>query len=64
VTVGVHQSSELRPLLFISVLESLSSKFRGDLALELLYADDLVADTKELLGEQINSLYRRETTCR
>ena len=40
VKVGVHQVQS--PLLFITVLETLSREFRTGLHWELLYADDLV----------------------
>ena len=55
VKVGVHQGSVLSPLLFIIVLEALSSAFREGLPMELLYADDLVllADTVNLLIQKI-----------
>jgi len=51
VKVGVHQGSVLSPLLFITVLEALSRRFRGGLPMELLYADDLVllADSQDLV---------------
>jgi hypothetical protein len=42
VKVGVHQGSVLSPLLFIIVMDALSSEFREGLPWELLYADDLV----------------------
>ena len=42
VGVGVHQSSVLRPLLFIIVLEALSRDFRVGVPWKLLFADDLV----------------------
>ena len=47
--VGGHQDSVLSPLLFILVLEVLSSEFRTGVPWELLYADGLVliADTQE-----------------
>ena len=48
--VGVHQGSVLCPLLFISVLEALSHKFRCGVPWEDLYADDLVI-IAELLEE-------------
>ena len=41
VKVGVHQGSVLSPLLFITVLDALSTEFREGLPWELLYADDL-----------------------
>jgi len=55
VKVGVHQGSVLSPLLFIIVLEALSSKFRKGLPWELLYADDLVlqAESEEELRVSI-----------
>jgi len=40
--VGVHQGSVLRPLLFIIVLEVLSSSSRIGLPWEMLYMDDLI----------------------
>ena len=40
--VGVHQGSELSPLLFIIVLEALSREFHSGVPWEDLYADDLV----------------------
>ena len=51
---SVHQGSVLSPLLFIIVLEALSTEFREGLPMELLHADDLVlmADSKELLMEK------------
>ena len=47
--VGVHEGSVLSPLLFIIVLEALSSEFRAGVLWEGLYADDLViiADSLE-----------------
>ena len=49
VGVGVHQGSVLSPLLFILVLEALSSQFRTSVPWELLYADELavMADSLE-----------------
>ena len=41
--MGVHQGSILSPLLFILVLEALSSEFRTVVPWELLYANDLVS---------------------
>ena len=48
VKVGVHQGSVLSPLLFIIVLEALSSECRNRSMWELLYADDLVIIAKNL----------------
>ena len=47
--VGVHQGPILSPLLFIIVLEALSSEFGAGVLWEDLYADDLViiADSLE-----------------
>ena len=42
VKVGVHQGSVPSPLLFITVLEALSSECRNRSVWELLYADDFV----------------------
>ena len=46
---GLHQRSELNPLLFIVVLDDTSEEFRCGLPCELLFADDLtvVIDTEE-----------------
>ena len=51
VGVGVHQGSVLSPLLFIIVLEALSSEFLTGCPMGLLYADDLMisAGSKEEL---------------
>ena len=57
VQVGVHQGSELSPLLFITVLEALSREFRTSCPWELLYADDLVliADTMDELLSKLGN---------
>ena len=47
VKVGVHRGSVLSPLLFITILEAISGRFRSGLPLELLYADDLVLTAGE-----------------
>ena len=48
VNVAVHQGSVLSPLLFIIVLEALSSEFRTGVPWELLYADDLALIVESL----------------
>ena len=48
VKVGVYQGSVLRPLLFIIVLEALSSECKNRSMWELLYADDLVIIAESL----------------
>ena len=55
VKVGLHQGSVLSPLLFIIVLEALSTDFRAGLPWELFYADDLclIAETEEKLMVKI-----------
>src|SRR5215470_17330678 len=54
VKVGVHQGSVLSPLLFITVMDVLSTQIRQGLLFELLYADDLVimADSLEELEKK------------
>lgn len=42
VSVGVHQGSVLKSLLFITAMEALSCEFRIGCLWQLLYADDLV----------------------
>ena len=55
VKVGVHQGSVLSPLIFIIVLEALSTEFCTSCPWELLYADDLVliGETLDLLMEKL-----------
>ena len=55
--VGVHQGSELSPLLFIIVLEALSREFRSGVPWEDLYADDLV-----IIAESLEECVRRLLT--
>ena len=50
VKVGVHQGLVLSPLLFIIVLDALSSEFRTGTPWELLYADELVIDAETKIG--------------
>jgi len=54
VKVSVHQGSALNLLLFVIVMEALSREFR--VALELLYADDLVviAETEDDVIKRLN----------
>ena len=60
VNVGLHQGSVLSPLLFIIVLEALSSSFRIGLPWELLYADDLVLIAESIA--ELEVLYERWKT--
>src|SRR5208282_1755661 len=55
VRVGVHQGSVLSRLLFIIVLEALSTEFRTGVQWELLYADDLVliAESEDKLLDKL-----------
>ena len=55
VKVGVHQSSVLSPLLFIIVLEALSTELHTSCPYKPLHADDLVliAETLDLLMEKL-----------
>jgi len=52
----MQQGLALSSLLFVIVMEALSSKFRVALPWELLYADDLVvmADTENDLAKRLN----------
>jgi len=52
----MHQGSALSPLLFVIVIEALSTEFRVALPWELLYADDLVvtAESEDDLIEMLN----------
>ena len=54
--MGMHQGSASSPLLFVSVMEAISRKFRVALPWELLYADDLavIAETEEELIKRLN----------
>ena len=62
VKVGMHQRSVLSLLLFIIVLEALSTEFRVGLLMELLYGDDLVliAESKELLLKKVSGREGKE----
>jgi len=42
VNVGLHQWSVLSPLLFVTVMEIITTELRADLPLKLLYADDSI----------------------
>ena len=54
-TVGLHQGSVLSPLLFVAVMDVVSSEARSGLPSELLYADVLIimAPTMEQLGRRV-----------
>ena len=58
VKAGMHQGSQLSPLLFVIVMEAISREFRVGLPWELLYADDLVViaetETEEDLIKRLN----------
>jgi len=56
VKVGMHQGSALSPLLFVIVMEAISTEFRVALPWELLYADDLavIAETEKELIKRLN----------
>jgi len=56
VKVGIRQFSTLSPLLFVIVMEAISTEFRVALPWELLYADDLavIAETEEALIKRLN----------
>ena len=56
VKVGMHQSSGLSSLLFVTVMEAISRELRVALSWELLYADDLavIAETEEDLIKRLN----------
>jgi len=56
VKVRMHQGSALSPLLFVMVMEVLSSEIRVALPWEFLYADDLVviAETEDDLIKRLN----------
>jgi len=52
----MHQGSALSPLLFVIVMEAISTEFRVALPWELLYTDDLVviSETEEHLIKRLN----------
>ena len=53
---GMYQGSALSPLLFVMVMEAISTEFRVALPWELLYADDLIAiaETEDDLIKGLN----------
>ena len=55
INVGVHQGSNLSPLLFITIMNTLTSEIRKTIPWELIFADDiaLMATTEEELQEKI-----------
>jgi len=63
VKVGMHQGSALSPLLFMIVMEAISTEFRVTLPWKLLYADDLAVIT-ETEEELIKSLMSGKITQR
>ena len=52
--MGMHQGSALSPLLFVIVMVATCREFRVALPWELLYADDLAAETEEELIKRLN----------
>jgi len=56
VKVGTHQGSALSALIFVIVMEAISTEFRVALPWELLYADDLavIAEAEEDLIKKLN----------
>ena len=56
VKVGIYQGSALSPLLFVIVMEAISTEFRFAIPWELLYADDLAvkAETERDLIKRRN----------
>jgi hypothetical protein len=48
--IGLHQGSVLNLRMFVIVTDVISTEIRGDLTLELLYADEfeLLAENQEL----------------
>ena len=52
VWIGVHQGSVFSPFFFVIVLEALSMKFRTGCPWEILYADEVSAQSmNELLAK-------------
>ena len=56
VKAGLHQGSALSPLLFVIVMEAISTEFRVALPWKLLCADDLlvIAETEDDLIKKLN----------
>ena len=56
VKVGMHQGSALSPLLFMIVMEAISTEFRVTLPWKLLYANDLavITETEEELIKKLD----------
>ena len=53
--IRLHQGSVLSSLLFVIVMEIISTELRAGLPVELLYADDLIlmAESEESLRDKI-----------
>ena len=66
--VGVHQGSVLSPLLFAIAMDQMTKGVRVGLPWELLYADDLVLNSrrtegKDRLLEELPRIKRNEDQC-
>jgi len=57
---GLYQGSVLSPLLFVIVMEMISRELPAGLPLELLFVDDLIAESRRNLCEKIVQwIYRK-----
>ena len=41
IEVGLHQGSALSPILFITIMDTLTEEVRSDISWELIFADDI-----------------------